>query len=307
LIVNAQDPVFSQFFSHKLYLNPAFAGNSEHAELYTGYRNQFPEFDNAFNTFATSYHIYSSKLHGGLGFVIMNDVQSDFGIYDISASAVYSYHLKVSEDLSYRMGFETVFTNNVYIPGQFSFPSMTSSANISSGPSLNGNVSVFLDFSLGGILNYRNLSAGFSVSHIGSIPVLGKNNSKIPLKYTAHLNHAFDVNPYRLVEPLLTIYPVLLFQKQGANQQINYGMYFEKKSLTAGVWLKHNLGIDYYSAALLIGYNAQNYSFAYSYDFFLMGDTINFMINSAHEVTFVYKFRYKEKVGKIRAIKCPKF
>ncbi|PLX20501.1 MAG: hypothetical protein C0597_04085, partial [Marinilabiliales bacterium] len=57
---------------------------------------------------------------------------------------------------------------------------------------------------------------------------------------------------------------------------------------------------------LMLGYITDYSTFAYSYDvpFYLGG--ISGIISGAHEVTFLYKFMYKSKRKKIKAIKCPK-
>ena len=69
-VLLAQDPIFSQFYSAPLQINPAFAGLSENPRLGLIYRNQWPFVDQSFKTYVTynlAYDQYFSKLKSGFG------------------------------------------------------------------------------------------------------------------------------------------------------------------------------------------------------------------------------------------------
>ena len=40
----AQDPIFTQFYSNPVYLNPAFTGSNKCPRIVSNYRNQWPSF-----------------------------------------------------------------------------------------------------------------------------------------------------------------------------------------------------------------------------------------------------------------------
>ena len=46
----AQDPLFTQFFSNALQLNPALAGRDLSPRFHITYRNQWPEINNGYIT-----------------------------------------------------------------------------------------------------------------------------------------------------------------------------------------------------------------------------------------------------------------
>ena len=305
---NAQDVIFSQFFANKLYLNPAFAGNPEQREIFTGFRSQWPGFSNAYNTHSFSYNQYVKAIHGGLGINLVNDMQASLGIFNISLSGVYSYHVKINRYSQLRLGMNAGIINNAFLPGKFDFPSMVNPSISGNGPGINGSIETFADFSVGAIYIYKNWHVGFSADHLFKFPITPSPNiDYLPMKFTFHLVGSYDYNPYRLVRPLVVIYPVLLIQQQGSNLQINYGTYVEKQNVTVGMWFKQNLFFDYYSTTFLLGIKFENYNIAYSYDVYIMNKQRAGILTSAHEVTFLYKFGYKERVPKIRAIKCPEF
>ena len=73
--IQGQDPLFTQFFSNALQLNPALAGRDLSPRFHTTYRNQWPEINNAFVTYNIEYDQFSDKLHGGVGFQLLHDKQ----------------------------------------------------------------------------------------------------------------------------------------------------------------------------------------------------------------------------------------
>ena len=46
----AQDPIFTQFYSNPVYLNPAFSGTHHCPRIVSNYRNQWPNFSGDFIT-----------------------------------------------------------------------------------------------------------------------------------------------------------------------------------------------------------------------------------------------------------------
>ncbi|MDG2344269.1 MAG: type IX secretion system membrane protein PorP/SprF, partial [Flavobacteriales bacterium] len=71
--VRAQDPVFTQFYSNPVYLNPAFSGSNKCPRLVSNYRDQWPGFSGNFITTAVAYDQSFDALKGGFGLVILSD------------------------------------------------------------------------------------------------------------------------------------------------------------------------------------------------------------------------------------------
>jgi len=104
----------------------------------------------------------------------------------------------------------------------------------------------------------------------------------------------------------MTLSPNIIYQQQGRASKINLGIYLNKSVLTTGLWLRTNTQLNFTGAVLMLGYITDYSTFAYSYDIPFYLDGINGVIYGAHEVTFLYKFKYKSKRKKMKAIKCPK-
>ncbi len=71
--LKAQDPQFSQFYAAPLYLNPAFAGSNQASRAIANYRNQWPNFQANFITYAASFDHFFRKYNSGIGILAMAD------------------------------------------------------------------------------------------------------------------------------------------------------------------------------------------------------------------------------------------
>ncbi len=100
-----QDPTFSQFFSNRLYLNPAFAGASQCPKLTLNYRNQWPGIDNSFVTYAASYDQNIDEINGGIGVQLMSDRAGEGVLHTTSAASIYAYQFRDNRKFSIRAGF----------------------------------------------------------------------------------------------------------------------------------------------------------------------------------------------------------
>ena len=60
----AQDPIFTQFYSNPVYLNPAFSGTHHCPRIVSNYRNQWPNFSGDFITTSITYDQYVDALKG---------------------------------------------------------------------------------------------------------------------------------------------------------------------------------------------------------------------------------------------------
>lgn len=90
---------FSQFYANPMYLNPAYAGNTECGRLNMNYRNQWPSVSNAYVTYSLAYDQSLAAINSGYGLMVMNDQQGD-GAYNRTAfNAYYSYQLRLTSVL----------------------------------------------------------------------------------------------------------------------------------------------------------------------------------------------------------------
>ena len=99
----AQDPQYSQFYAAPLYLNPAFAGSAMAPRVNFNHRNQWPSLSANFVTSSISADMYFDKFNSGVGILMTSDRQfTNLTTTDIGA--IYSYHLKISDGLTAKLG-----------------------------------------------------------------------------------------------------------------------------------------------------------------------------------------------------------
>jgi type IX secretion system PorP/SprF family membrane protein len=101
-VVFAQGPVFSQYYSSGLFLNPALAGLEKDTYIGMNYRSQWSSLGTPFNTFQFSMIRplvkpgIRVKHLGGLGISFLNDVagpNKEFVDQSVMISGAYNFHL----------------------------------------------------------------------------------------------------------------------------------------------------------------------------------------------------------------------
>ncbi|MGQ1909647.1 PorP/SprF family type IX secretion system membrane protein [Marinifilum sp. RC60d5] len=323
----AQDVEFSQFYANKVYLNPAFAGSDFDARISMNYRNQWPEISSAYVTYSVAYDQYVNSLGGGVALQVMQDEQGDGTISTTTVSGMYSYTLRVSRSLSVKAGFQLSYIQRKLNDSNFTFPDQTDEFYINglispfTGESavdhLNRN---YFDFSTGLIASYKNWFIGFAAHHLAEPDEAYKEESdysKLPRKYTFHCGVNVPVFRNGLHQSDFSLAPNFLYQQQGTNKQLNYGLYLSRGSLIYGMWYRDNLELEYDAIILQLGIMRDWWQVAYSYD-----KTVSKLIHTntgAHEISFLMRFKNtrKNRSGcmekslrkrrKIGRIKCPHF
>ena len=305
----AQDVEFSQYYANPLYLNPAFAGTDDYARLSLSYRTLMPVSYGDYTTYSASIDKYFDGISGGVGFQIMNDRQAQGAINDLGLNLIYSYHAQIKKQWAVNAGFRLGYNIKSLNTSSLVFPDMIdgSGNQIAGDESGIAQKSIYFDFSFGVLTWYKNYYGGVTIDHLTKPKISLGSDSPGPIerKYTVHAGMEIDF--YNTIyRKYMTVSPNLIYQMQGPSNKINVGVYLSRKMITAGLWLKTNTEINLTGSVFMFGIITESYVFSYSYDmpFYLGG--FSGIISGGHEVTFLYKFMYKSKRKKMKAIKCPK-
>ena len=303
--VRAQDPEFSQFYANPLYLNPAMAGVEGAAKVFLGYRNQWPGAVSPYTTYSASYEQYLEPLHGGIGIHVMNDRQGGGVFNTISLDAIYSYHLKVSQELTVTGGLQASMGHRNMSPDGLVLPDEVAGNPVTT---LTGYSKIYPDFSVGFAAFYRNLFGGVAVHHLHQ-PYTGTSdnpNTQLSRKYTAHVGAMIPIYEKRLGKEVLQLSPNLVFIQQDTYQQLNYGLELVYRNLIGGVWFRQDLKFSYGTAIFSVGYGNDQFRIRYSYDAKLSAPDVHIPSLGSHEISMVIIFENINRSTKHRAIKCPK-
>ncbi len=312
----SQDPGFSQFYSNPLYLNPALAGTGDCSRVMFNYRNQWPSISANFVTYSASADHYFNVLSGGLGVIITSDNIGSNLMNTLRAGAIYSYHLKISNDISMNAGFEATFHQQKINYGDLIFRDMIDPATGTINPGstseipIDRNSVIAPDFSSGLLLGIKeSYFIGVAVHHLTE-PTLnyysGTDHNLLYRKYTLHGGARYMLNKGYISgknSPWI-ISPNFLYDYQQTARQLNFGVYVEKSPLTAGLWYRYDID-NADGIILLLGMNYNRFKFGYSYDVTL--SRLKGTTGGAHEVSAVLLVNCNKKRNKPGAIKCPEF
>jgi type IX secretion system PorP/SprF family membrane protein len=307
----AQDPHFSQYYANRLYLNPAFAGSEICPRLSMNYRNQWPGLGHSFITYTASFDAYVPAVNGGVGLQLINDVQGDGVIKTTGLDAMYAYTIEVSKRFSVAGGFQASYVQRKLDWGSLVFPDMIDeyygiiyNTKETTPVSLNKD---YFDFSAGAVGFGQNFYFGVAVHHLAQPEESFYNSSDaiLPRKYTAHFGAKIPLQHRNYQRGELSISPNFMYQRQLDFEQLNYGLYLQRKSVTFGVWFRNNLDFHFDSFIMLIGFVQDQFKLSYSYD--LTVSNIAKETLGAHEVTLAYQFPCRLPSVKRKAIKCPEF
>lgn len=314
--LQAQDPVFSQFYAAPLQLNPALTGVSDAPTLHFNYRNQWSNINRAYATYSASFSQYAPTLHSGFGMLLSADVAGN-GIYNTSnVAGFYAYDIRFSDKFYIRTGMELGFVSKrlnwnklvffdqlnpetgAYDPNGNVNPTAEAQAN----PSIN-----YFDMSLGMMMRGEYWHAGFAVKHLNNPNEAFYNSqatgANLPMRISVHAGGEIPLNKRNKKQAQTFLCPNALFTKQREFSQLNFGAHVEHQNLIGGLWFRHTFGN---SDAVIIsaGFTKGIFKLGYSYD--LTVSKLSPNSGGTHEVSLILSFEDKTRKQKTRYNDCLK-
>ncbi len=343
--VDAQDPLFTQFFSAPLYYNPAYTGIATGLRARFNYRNQWPNLPTPYKAYYFSADLGDRNLPGagGIGLMVNSDNEGVGFIHNLELALDIAVRIPITEFLIAQVGVKgslkqkTINWNDFVVTDQLSEKYGNIYQTALSHP--DANKKTFPDFAAGGILRATNESGsftgtvGFAVDHMfqPDESFLQTSSAPLPRKWTAHVDAVFQLGQGGSTAGLsangfgdpLKLNPGLIFISQSRFNTIEVGMNLMKFNVYLGGWYKTTVtGAVSNSFALLAGYNykfAENMSarFMYSYDIPISGAMMG--TGGAHEISIAIEFsalsifggsgssgRYSSRRG-YDHLECPEF
>ncbi len=299
----AQDPQFTQFYAHPLYLNPAFAGTARCPRLVMAFRNQWSAQSGSYVTTSASYDQHVPTLSGGLGLIVTNDQAGRGTLRTTSIAGIYAYQKAISRTFSIKAGMEVKYFQKSLDWSKLTFGDMIDprSGFIYNTQELpRGGQASNVDFSAGLLGFSDKYYFGGSIHHLtepNESLVVG--NSPLPMRFTGHAGMVVPIDKRRRHSDA-NISPNILYQRQGEFQQLNIGLYVSKGPLVGGVWYRNK---DAFIA--LVGIQTDVIKFGYSYDVTISELTPS--TGGSHELTMTINFDCRPARTKFRTISCPSF
>lgn len=299
--VKSQDPIFSQYGSAPLQMNPAFAGLNESSTVGLNYRNQWPSISQAYVTYALYYDQYFSKIKSGLGFQLLTD-NAGQGMYRTTkATVMYSYRLRLSNKWYAKGGFEGGIINTQLGWDKLTFPDQIDPVfgSVSPGglpyptaelpPDQLSRTN--LTVSLGGLVYNDIFYVGFSAKHINS-PFVNffetdeVEGVRLPTRITFHGGAQIPLDGFR-ARSRIFVSPSIMFLKQGNIGQINAGAHFQLDRLILGTYFRQTFR-NPDAIIFMAGMKVDMFRIIYSFDATISKLTLG--SGGAHEVGILVNF-----------------
>ncbi len=295
-----QDPAFSQFYAAPLWLNPAFAGVTYAPRLTANYRNQWPNWPSAYNTYALSYEQPLEEYNSGLGVLLLADNAGN-GIYrTLNINAVYSYQIKINKDFRIKLGLEGGLYQYRLDWEQLLFGDQLDPIDGAGGdniltqeqrPERLSNSTI--DMGAGLLVYSPKYYLGLSLKHLNrpneSLLEFNENLSiGRPLHISVHAGAQFPLPFDQLGDSPPVIVPNLLYNRQAGFSQLNVGSYISIGAVFTGAWFRWS-GNNADALVGLLGFRYELLRIGYSYDT-TMGPLSGFGTGGAHEVSVSINF-----------------
>jgi len=312
MVMYGQDYHFSGFMQNMVYVNPGYSALPASAEAGLTYRNQWPGIPATFVTYGAALVVPVKPLNSGIGVSILNDIQGSGVISRASASLTYGYRIELDRNWQIGAGLSASWVMKQFNADELVFRSdLLNDLGYSYGNVTFDNYSRgYPDFSVGVIARRTDLfSFGVSASHLTQPRDTESNlaESRLPLKYTAFASMILGANN-RYKD--FTIEPAIFYSAQKDNQEIIWGSMFSLSSkFLLGSFLRHNTNFNFDALIITAGISWEKYNISYSYDVNLKKLSFLSTKMAAHEVTFLYRFEYKDehKVKRFRKSECPAY
>ncbi|MCX2743439.1 type IX secretion system membrane protein PorP/SprF [Mangrovivirga sp. M17] len=321
LTISAQDPQFSQFYSHNLYLNPAFTGSHHMGRIGVIYRSQWPSINATFESYSAYFDGYIEKYYSSVGLMIQRDREGLSGLTSTSINALYSYELYLNDNLVFRPGVDIGYVirgvnfTELTFGDQFDqngFISQESAESLNTGNNVN-----YFDLGLGGLLYSSSFFVGFSAHHLTTPDqsILGDETSRLPIKMSVHGGYVLPFANNRSGRER-NITPTFQYKRQGNFQQLDIGTYATLEPLVLGVWyrglpIEGDGGINLTESIVgLVGLMPnENLRIGYSFDFTM--SKVGLDAGGAHEITINYLFKMRDHPYRpprsVMSVPCPNF
>lgn len=297
-VAYSQDPLFSQYYSQPMHINPGFAGISYAPRIEMMYRNQWPQLEKSFAgyvTYALSYDQYFKKYNSGIGIQLLADDDGGGLIKTWKLATTYGYQARISRNNYLRGGIELGFVQTSYAWEKFIFRDQIDPqfGPISPGGTPYPSAEVrpsqtspsYLDIGTGLLYYNPYFNIGVSAKHINTprndiLKINGSAYSGIPIRWILHGSVEFDMSKSAKVTSILS--PAIMIASQSEFFQLNIGAQYQISTVFAGVWYRQTrknpdalIGV--------IGFKKGAWKLGYSFDFTL--SDLGIAQGGSHEIS----------------------
>ena len=307
--INAQDPVFTQFYDVPMMMNPAFAGSKRNIRAGLGYRSQWMRSDYNVSTFYASADKFMEMMNSGLGIMILNQHEAVSGYNFLEIRGSYAYHLELSDELTFFPGFSVSYAfkqfdfSDLIFGDQIDISTGGISDSTNDPVNLNENVR-FLDLSVGGVFYFKEAWLGASLRHLTKPDISFADQEKMNLEMflSVHGGYRFSLYNYGRLPEDSYIFVTANYMKQGVFNRYDLGGELKLSGFTVGTLVSgsvQKLTSDsqfVFSVNPVIGLELEKFKLGIAYDFPVGAYST---VKGTGEITFQYFIKNPERKRRI--------
>ena len=286
--VQAQDPIFSQYFLVPETINPGFSGFEDASYFGLIHRTQWPSLDLRVDT---EYAFFNSWIEhvGGIGFSILNQHESNTKYNHLQGNITFAYHVQLANEWFFRpaieVGFGTKSFNfgNLVLSDQININSGTINSTSSDPFAINANRNIsFVDFTAGFVFDKKNTSndtdlwLGATVKHLNKPNISMQSDGQANLDMFMSLHGSFYI-PTGVNRNDYELYILANAMQQGAYNRVDLGAKYQMDDFSFALLAASNPNKGDPNSHFLTSINAfvgldwEGFRFGYSYDFNMTG------------------------------------
>jgi type IX secretion system PorP/SprF family membrane protein len=306
--VQAQDPIFTQYFLVPETLNPGFTGFMETTYAGILHREQWPDLDLKVDTDYAFLNTWSDQMNSGIGVSFLNQRESLTNYNFSQINANYAYKVRISDDWDFRpavevgFGFKSFSFQNLLLEDQINIRSGINNST-SIDPALQNSKIGFFDVSAGMVFSKEDLWIGLSMKHLNRPNIAFNDGGNLPLNSFFSLSGGYEFLLADYIDVQLFPYETKMFitsnyMQQGRYNRLDIGtsILFEKMFFGAtAVTNPAKNGIDSHlltSVNLFTGLQYDHLRFGFSYD--LNTSKIG-RTGGVYELSMTYQFNLDKK------------
>lgn len=315
----AQEPLFTQYFSIPLTVNPAFSGVNEGVRINTQFRTNWVNWPSPYKTAQISFENYSTTLNSGFGLRLLADDAGNGILRTNQLSAVYAYQLQVNKEWFVRFGLEAGVNqvqlnwSKLYFEDQIDpFKGLNSSLSVTDGPP-SALSRMELDLGTGFLIYKDNGYVGLSLKHLNRFNQTFFNTSILetgrPMTFSLQSGFDLPVPGRGIGKGSVYLSPMLLYLSNNQSKIIQFGGSYHLGQLISGVWARFG-GIQPIESIVGFGFKKGIYKILYTAEIPIDGKGLQRTLGS-HEITLSLRFseaqNYISKKSAQKTMNCFRF
>lgn len=317
--VKAQDPLFTQYFSAPMAVNPAFTGINEGIRINSQFRMNWINWPTPFKTAQITFESFIPPIKSGIGIRLLTDDAGNGVLKTNQLAVCYAYQLQVNKDWFLRFGFEGGFNQVQFNWGMLFFEDqidpytgLNTSLSVTEIPPVSLN-RLEPDLGTGFLLFRKNLYAGVSLRHLNRFNQSFWNRSILetgrPMTLSVHAGFDVPVPGRPIGKGDVYLSPMILFLSNNQSNLLQLGSSYHIGQFITGFWTRFG-GLQPIESTFGFGFKYGIYRFMYTLEIPVDGKGLQRTLGS-HEITlslrFSEAFRYISKKSAQKTLNCFRF